>query len=580
MSKEEKGPGRSEMRHLRIWPAVILLSLQLFLRFILPAITPTDAVVSAGVLAGMAGGLLLGIWWLFFSRAGRGEKWTAAGLVIGVMGLTFVLTDSSITTGFQGLMFPVLFIPVISTVFVMWAVVFRRFPADQRRMLLVSAAVLTGAGFTLIRSNGITGQTDIDFDLRWAQTAEEKLLDMESEPAENAVPETREKLTGEWIGFRGSRRDSTVSGTSLKTDWNSAGPELLWRRPVGPGCSSFAVKGTVFFTQEQRGEDEAVSCYDLTTGIPVWMHTDKARFYDSHAGAGPRSTPAVHEGRVYSLGATGILNALNAEDGSVLWSRNAALDTQVKIPPWGLCSSPLAAGDRVIVSAVGALAGYDCLTGELKWTIENQGKGYSSPHYLNIDGAGQVLLMSSAGAVSAAPEDGTVLWKYSWKTQDRIVQPALIDENNLLLSGSGNGMQRVNVRKDPEGWKTELVWTGRGIKPSWNDFVIHKGYAYGFTGPYFACMDLKNGKRVWRGERYAGHLLLLTDQDMIIVLSEKGEIALVQTLPGGFRELGKIQGIEGKTWNLPVLLGNVLLVRNAVEMAAYLLPAADKGTES
>jgi outer membrane protein assembly factor BamB len=357
------------------------------------------------------------------------------------------------------------------------------------------------------------------------------------------------------------------------TDWSKSPPVELWRRPVGPGWSSFAVRGDRLYTQEQRGEDEVVTCYNVTTGKPVWTHRDAARFYESNGGAGPRGTPTLSEGRVYTLGATGILNVLDARDGTVVWSRNAASDTQTKVPGWGFASSPLVLGDIVVVATAGTLAAYDLISGEPRWFGPKGGGGYSSPHLMTINGVTQIVLMCGPGAISVAPTDGKLLWQHPLSSNTRIVQPALIADGDLLVSdGEASYMYRIAVTRGAGGWTVEERWMSEGLKPYFSDFVAHRGHAYGFDNGKITCIDLKDGGLKWEGGSYgSGQLVLLHDQDVLLVVSEQGNLALVGAAPDRFTELARFPAIKGKTWNHPVLAGDVVLVRNAEEMVAFRL---------
>jgi outer membrane protein assembly factor BamB len=349
-------------------------------------------------------------------------------------------------------------------------------------------------------------------------------------------------------------------------------PKELWRRPIGPGWSSFAVQGDLIYTQEQRGSDEIVSAYRLATGAPVWRHHDKVRFWESNGGAGPRATPTVSGGRVFTLGATGVLNALDARTGARLWSQNAAGDTGAKLPEWGFSGSPLVVDGLVVAATSGVLAAYDARTGTRRWIGPEGNEGYTSPQLATIDGVKQVLLMSGSGLTSVAPADGTLLWRHEWKGYP-IVQPALTPDGGILIAANEmSGTRRLAVARTAAGWTAEERWTSNGLKPWFNDFVVHKGHAFGFDGTILACIDLADGTRKWKGGRYGGgQLVLLPDQDALLVISEQGELALVSATPAGFTEIARAPAIEGKTWNHPVIAGNVLLVRNGEQMAAFRL---------
>lgn len=569
--KQTQSQDPIQQKQLLLWPGVVIVILQWLFRYVVPIVVPGATVI--GVFGGILGWLAIILWWGFFSRAPRIERLGAIILMIlALIGTSFIIHES-IATGGQGMMFYIYAIPVISLAFVIWAVASRDIYGRIRLITMVATILLACGVWTLFRSNGITGDFGADFTWRWTKTAEDRLLARVGDEVITIPTDTSSMMTGaQWPGFRGPKRDGKIRGIQIETDWFSKPPVELWRRPVGPGCSSFAVKGEFLFTQEQRGEEEVVACYSLNTGKPVWKHHDTARFWDSHAGAGPRSTPTLRNGRVYTLGATGILNVLNARDGALVWSRNAASDTQAKDSGWGFTGSPLVIEDVVIVATAGKLAAYDLATGDLRWLGPDGGDSYSSPHLLTIDGVAQVLLMSGNGARSFAPADGSLLWEHEWPVDSRILQPALTSDGDILISGSiKKGMRRIAITHSPDGWRTEERWTSVGMKPNFNDFVVHKGHAFGFNGPSLTCIDVKDGKRNWKGGRYTGFIMLLADQDLLLILSEKGDLALVEATPVQFTELAKFKAIENKTWNHPVLVEDILLVRNAEEMVAFRL---------
>ncbi len=531
--------------------------------------------MALGMLGGVFGGLAIVVWWAFFSRAPQSERWGAVVLMIVALVATSRIIHESIATAGMGMLFYIDAIPFLCLAFVIWAVASRHLADGPRRAAMVATILLACGVWTLLRTNGAIG-VDSDFAWRWAETPEERFLAQTGhEPAALPSAPAAVETAADWPGLRGADREAIIRGVRIDTDWSASPPVELWRRPIGPGWSSFAVRGDLLYTQEQRGDDEVVACYNVTTGEPVWRHRDAARFWESNAGAGPRATPTLSDGRIYTFGATGILNVLDARDGAVVWSRNAASDTDAKLPVWAFSSSPLVVDDVVIVAASGALVAYDLATGDPRWFGPPGGEGYSSPHLLTIDGVAQILQLSGDGATGVALADGTLLWEHPWPGYP-IVQPALTADGDVLISVSAvSGTRRIAVAHGPGGWTVEERWTSLRLKPYFNDFVVHEGHAFGFDGSILACIDLEDGKRKWKGGRYGhGQLVLLADQDLLLVLSERGELALVAAVPDQFTELARFPAIEGKTWNHPVLVGDVLLIRNGQEMAAFRLSLA------
>jgi len=563
---------------LRLWPGLVLVIVQWLGWFVVPFFLPDTRMY--GLLVGVSCGLAIVVWWMFFSRAPWLERVGALVLmVIAPIGTKFIV-HKSIAGGGMGMLIFILVVPMLSLALVAWAGASRRLSVGPRRAALVAAILLACGVFTLIRTGGITADFQSDFHWRWTKTPEERLLAQADErPATTPVsaglahlPAAAENGAADWPGFRGPKRDSIVRGVQIKTDWAASPPVEIWRRPIGPGWSSFAVRGGRLFTQEQRGDDELVACYDVSTGKPVWRHSDASRFYESNAGPGPRATPTLSNGRVYTLGATGIVNVLDEATGAVVWSRNAVSDTGAKIPGWGISGSPLVVNDVVIVAASGDLVAYDLANGNPRWYGPKAGVSYSSPQLITIDGTPQVLLLSAQGATSVNLADGKLLWEHPWPGTP-IVQPNLTDNGDILISVSdSSGTRRLGVAHGSGGWTVQERWTSEDLNPFFNDLVVHNGHAFGFDGSILACIDLADGKSKWKGGRYGhGQLVLLPDQNLLVVLSEAGDLALVKATPDQFTELARFPAMQGKTWNHPALVGDVLLVRNGTEMVAFRL---------
>jgi outer membrane protein assembly factor BamB len=594
---------------------VAIVLLQWFGRFGLPAID--QDLGTYGVMAGIAGGPALMVWWLLFSRAAWVDRLGGLVAIAAAMAMTWPFLDVSIATGAMGFIFPILAMPGICLAFVLWAVTAGHLRPVARRVSMAVAVLLACSVWALVRTGGFTGSFDNDLSWRWTPTPEEQLLAQTDEPlaatpapavAPSPAPDTpaatrtepgapaagdgavaaeppagavveAEKPAFDWPGFRGRDRNSVVRGVRIATDWSASPPKEIWRRAVGPGWSSFSVNGDLLYTQEQRGDEEIVAAYRVSSGAPVWMHRDATRFYESNGGPGPRGTPTLSTGRAYAFGATGILNVLEAATGRVVWSRNVATDTGIKIPDWGFSSSPLLTDDAVIVAAAGTLVAYDRGSGAPRWTGPRGGAGYSSPHAVTLNGVPQIVLLDGHGATSVSPVDGSKLWEVAVTSSPMaapIVQPGLTPDGDLLIdNGQGGGMFRYSIAQGPGGWMTSQRWNTTALKPYFNDFVVHRGHAFGFDGSILASIDLADGTRKWKGGRYGnGQLVLLADQDLLLVVSEEGELALVSATTDKFIELARVPALTGKTWNHPVVVGDLLLVRNGEEMAAFRLPPA------
>jgi outer membrane protein assembly factor BamB len=574
----------------RLWPAVVIIALT-WIAITLPGRVPLIQGTPWHVLIliwGAAGGAIcFGLWWLFASRV----PWTDRLMI-----LLFFCTSSLAARAISDPTFlyfnygPITRgLPLTTTVLLLWFLVTPRLQWPVRRLGAALALILSWGYCDLLRLDGVWGDFEAQVSWRWEPTAEQKYLagsaaasSPPAEVADSARP--LELRPGDWPGFRGPNRDGRLTGVRIATDWSSNPPKKLWQHLIGPGWSSFAVAGDRVYTQEQRDKNEAVVCYDANTGAEVWSHLDSARFSEAVAGPGPRSTPTFHEGKLYALGAAGNLNCLDPVTGKLKWARNIVADSGAAIPMWGFSSSPLVAQDVVTVFAGGpdgkSVLGYHASSGEPAWSAGEGNKSYSSPQLANLYGVDQVVIATNKGLTGFEPADGKILWQHDWFLEQaaRVAQPTLIGDSDLLVGTAMVGARRVHVDHDGDSWTEKQIWETKSIKPYYNDLVVYNDHLYGFDGLFFTCVNLETGESKWRARGYGnGQCLLLADQGLLLIVSEKGEVALVEATPERHKEIARFKAIDGKTWNHPVVAHGKLFVRNGEQVACFHL-TEEKGT--
>jgi outer membrane protein assembly factor BamB len=482
--------------------------------------------------------------------------------------------------------------------------------AKRTRQMIVGGVWLGMLGFILLLRPVYNGDMGIfSWRLRFGRDADERLTRIDAAgKASDWQPTPRD-----YPGFLGGGYWAEVKGYALATDWKSHPPVEVWRREIGAGWSAFAVVGNYAVTQEQRGDREMVSCYRLDTGEPVWVHADEVRFdpsgvADSLGGVGPRATPTIHGERILTQGATGIVNCLDALTGEVLWSHDTAKKFGATVALWGKSGSPLVVDDLVIIS-VGApfgeaasaaaaspgkepydssLVAFDVETGDVRWAAGSRKAAYASPVVAELAGERQIVMVNESYVTAHRASDGKVLWEHPWgsanDTTGSASQPVPLPGDRLFLSkGYGVGSSLLSIRRNSdEEFAVEPVWKPaikRVMKTKLCNVVVRDGFAYGLDEVLLECIELETGKVMWKNRRSPefGHGQIMLIGDVILVLSEFGELALVAATPERYEELASMQVLDDAhvTWNNPAFAPPYLLVRNAREAACYRLPLKD-----
>lgn len=444
------------------------------------------------------------------------------------------------------------------------------------RLRLGILLLVGGAAWPFLHRMTFDGDMAPIFHLPWGSTADDVREAYGPGPCDLGPIDVAIK-PGDFAEYRGPGRDGVVTGPPLARDWKARPPRQLWRRPGGGGYSSFAVAGNVAITLEQRRDQEAVVCYDAATGKERWAYAYPAHFTETLGGTGPRATPTIADGNVFSLGAAGMLVCLEATTGKPKWSVNILKDNDnVR---WGMSGSPLVYDEVVVVNpgaqnakAAGrALVAYSRATGSPVWQAGNAQAGYSSPMLATLAGKRQILVFDAEGLAGYDPNGHGALWRFPGTTMQgiNVAQPLVIDgERVFISSGYDVGCAMLRVKQTNGKWAVEQVWRTQALHCKFNSPVIRQGFVYGLDDGSLTCVDAETGKRRWKGARYGQGQVLLAG-DLLLIQAESGSLVLALATPEAPRELGKIPALTVKTWNPPALAHGKVFVRNDEEMACY-----------
>ncbi len=447
-------------------------------------------------------------------------------------------------------------------------------------------------GVATLRIERVSG--DLVPEFRWAwQKSRDKLLARPTAPSPVVAAAPWQPTPHDFPRFLGPAGDASLpaADSALDPDWKQRPPQELWRRPIGAGWSGFATFGDHAVTLEQRGDDEIVTCLSLATGDPEWQVAVTARHQTVLGGIGPRSTPTIHDGVVYAAGATGWLFSIDGATGNVLWKKDVVADlgidaaTHAMAVAWGRSGSPLILGDVVIVQGGGpradgpvALVAYDRATGERRFAAGDDQISYISPALLALGGREFLVAVTESQAIGFDPITREEAWRFPWpghsNSDASCTQPLVIGPNRLFISkGYGVGSAAFDLTPGADGaWSMKEAWRNKaGMKTKFTNVALHDGHLYGLSDGILECLRASDGKRMWKGGRYdQGQLLRVGD--LLVVQSEPGDVVLVEATPEAHREVARLAALSDQTWNCPAVVGDKLLVRNAVEAACYRLP--------
>ncbi|MDA0659499.1 MAG: PQQ-binding-like beta-propeller repeat protein [Planctomycetota bacterium] len=472
-----------------------------------------------------------------------------------------------------------------------WFLFFSRFSCRTRTSLAAFITTAIVLFFVLFRLEGTTGTLKpTAFVPRWRAPRDEH-LGINLAKSTEVVVDIKTSTPHDFPQFLGPERSASLDRFQLDFTSNSSNPwKEVWRQPIGGGWSGFAAVNGFAITMEQRGAVELVSCYEIASGKLMWIHETSARHETLLGGAGPRGTPTIDEGRVFALGATGVLRCLDGATGKLIWQSDLAqrygqtVEAEAATIAWGRASSPLIADELVIVPAGGtigqrkSLVAFNKVTGDIQWEAGDYQVSYSSPVRATLNGIDQIVTVMEDHVVSHATQGGRSLWEHPWPGKSyadaNVSQPIVLPDNHVFLSkGYGGGGELLRIAGSMDAIQIESIYHHHNImRTKFTNACSYGDFLYGLDDGILSCVAWRTGERNWKQGRY-GHGQVLRLGTHLLVQSESGEIVILKASSEKHEVLLRFHALTGKTWNCPCVFGHLLLLRNGQEAACFEIPS-------
>lgn len=461
-----------------------------------------------------------------------------------------------------------------------------------RMVVLFGMPLLAGIGILLFEISAVSGLLLPKIQLRGTKLADETLQQAATQIELGTVDLRSENSNLDYPRFLGPAGHPHITNASWTADPNVDNVKLLWKRDIGAGWSSFAIVNGFAVTCEQRGDEEIVSCYDLQGGELRWAHAVKQRHATLLGGVGPRATPTIAQGRVFSVGATGHFVCLAGESGDVLWEKDlldmigSTPEQEKNVLRWGRSTSALAVDGLVVVPLGGppggpfhSLVAFDQETGEQIWRGGKVQMSYASPFVMTLAGQRQIVSVNESTVSGHEIQTGNVMWKHPWAgssaSEANNSQAVLVGEDRIWISkGYGSGAELFSVSEADNKWTTVSIWGNpRVLKTKYTNIVAVDDLAYGLSDGILECARISTGERVWKKGRFNHGQIMMID-DIIVVQDEDGPLHFLRPHETGFDKLLTVEALDGISWANPAVYDNKLLARNATTVVCYELPIA------